>query len=326
MSNYIFDNAAQQASQRFASLETLYDSWRIRHLETTGVGPGWQCWEVDGGGGSIAAWLGEHCSPTGHVLVTDIDPRFLAVLATLNQPTIEIQRHDIGSDPLPAQTFDLIYARLALVHVPAREAALEQLATALSPGGWLVIDDFDVTLLNRTYPTTNAGALALFQKMHVAQDRLMAARGVDLTWGPSLYRRLRAQGLVDVGMEGHLAVWEGGSLGARLDAANFEQIREEVVRVGLITTEEVAQILTLLDDPDFAVSAPVMFTAWGRQRQKVPAHRVRRGCACLGERAHAAREPTNGRGSCARGRTRSSRSCSSHRWRPLSSADLRDPL
>jgi hypothetical protein len=33
MSHYIFDNAAPQASQRFASLETLYDPWTISHLE-----------------------------------------------------------------------------------------------------------------------------------------------------------------------------------------------------------------------------------------------------------------------------------------------------
>ena len=58
MSNYIFDNAAPQASQRFASLQTLYDSWTIRHLEATGIGPGWQCWEIGAGGGSIARWLG----------------------------------------------------------------------------------------------------------------------------------------------------------------------------------------------------------------------------------------------------------------------------
>ena len=116
-----------------------------------------------------------------------------------------------------------------------------------------------------SYPTTNAGAWALFQKMQVAQDRLMAARGVDLAWGRSLYRRLRAQGLVDVSMEGHLAVWEGGSPGARLNVANFEQIREEAVRAGFITKEEAAQVLTLLDDPNFVVSAPVMFTAWGRR-------------------------------------------------------------
>ncbi len=265
MSTYIFENAGQPTSQRFTSLETLYDPWTIRHLEATGIGPGWQCWEVGGGGGSIAAWLAERCGQAGQVLVTDIDPRFLVESPLLAHAPIEIRRHDIGADPLPAQPFDLIHARLVLVHVPARELALERMVTALKPGGWLIVEDFDATLIDRSYPTTNAGAWALFQKMHVAQDRLMAARGVDLAWGRSLYRQLRARGLIDVGMEGHLAVWDGGSLGARLNTANFQQIREEVAGAGLITHEEIAHVLTLLDDPDFAISAPVMFTAWGRR-------------------------------------------------------------
>ena len=267
MSNYIFENAAPQAGQRFASLETLYDPWTIRHLEATGIGPGWQCWEVGAGGGSIATWLGERCGPTGHVLVTDIDPRFLVELAPLAHPTLEIQRHDIGSDPRPAQRFDLIHARLVLIHVPEREQALERMVTALSPGGWLVIDDFDLTLFDPTYPTASARAGALFQKMRAAQNRLMAARSGEqaLTWGRSLYQRLRALGLVNVGMEGFLALREGRSPGAHLIRANFEQIRQEAITAGFITNEEVAQMLTLLDDPDFAVSAPVMFTAWGRR-------------------------------------------------------------
>ncbi len=265
MSNYIFDNAGQQAGQRFSSLETLYDPWTIRHLEATGIGPGWQCWEVGAGGGSIATWLGQRSGPSGHVLVTDIDPRFLVELATLDHAHIEIQRHDIGSDPLPAQLFDLIHARLVLIHMPAREQALQRMVTALKPGGWLVIDDFDVTLIDLRYPTTDATAAALFQKMVAAQGRLMESRGVDRTWGRSLYRRLRAHGLANVGMEGYVVVCEGRSPGARLFGANFEQIREEAVNAGFITNEEVAQMLTLLDDPDFAVSAPVMFTAWGRR-------------------------------------------------------------
>jgi ubiquinone/menaquinone biosynthesis C-methylase UbiE len=265
VSNYIFDNAGQQAGQRFSSLETLYDPWTIRHLEATGIGPGWQCWEVGAGGGSIAAWLGERCGTAGHVLVTDIDPRFLVELATLDQPTIEIQRHDIVADPIPSQTFDLVHARLVLVHLPAREQALQQMVTALKPGGWLVLEDYDVTLMDRSSTTTDATAAALYQKMHAAQDRLMEARGVDLTWGRSLYRRLRAHGLANVGMEGYVVVWEGRSPGARLKHANFEQIREEAVNAGFITNQEVAQVLTLLDDPDFAISASVMFTAWGRR-------------------------------------------------------------
>ncbi len=267
MSNYIFDNAAPQASQRFVSLETLYDPWTIRHLEATGIGPGWQCWEIGAGGGSIARWLAEHCGPTGRVLVTDIDPRFLVERATLDDAPLEIKHHDIGSDPLPTQSFDLIHARLVLIHVPAREQALERMVTALKPGGWLVIEDFDVTLLDCTYPTTDPEASALFQKMRAVQDRLMAARSGELalTWGRSLYRRLRAQNLVNAGMEGYLALRQGRSPGADLMRANFEQIRQEAITAGFVTHEEVTHMLTLLDDPDFAVSSSVMFTAWGRR-------------------------------------------------------------
>jgi hypothetical protein len=55
------------------------------------------------------------------------------------------------------------------------------------------------------------------------------------------------------------------SPGARLIGANFEQIREEAVNAVFITNEEVAQVLTPLDDPNFAFNAPIMFTAWGRR-------------------------------------------------------------
>jgi ubiquinone/menaquinone biosynthesis C-methylase UbiE len=267
MSNYIFDNAGQQAGQRFSSLETLYDPWTIQHLEATGIGAGWQCWEVGGGGGSIAAWLAERSGPSGHVLVTDLDPRFLVESPALAQSQIAIRRHDIGSDPLPEQRFDLIHARLVLIHVPARELVLERMITALKPGGWLVVEDFDTTLIDISYPTADASSAVLFQKVMAAQNRLMAGRSgeLSLTWGRSLYRRLRAYGLVNVGMEGYLAIRESRTPGARLVKANFEQIREEAVRAGFLTDEEIGQALALLDDPNFAISASVMFTAWGRR-------------------------------------------------------------
>jgi ubiquinone/menaquinone biosynthesis C-methylase UbiE len=267
MSTYIFDNAGEPTGQRFISLETLYDPWTIRHLEATGIGEGWQCWEVGGGGGSIAAWLAERSGKSGQVLVTDLDPRFLLENAALAHPQIAIQRHDIGSDPLPAQRFDLIHARLVLIHVPAREPALKRIITALKPGGWLVVEDFDTTFIDSSYPTADASAAALFERVKVAQNRLLAARSgkLALTWGRSLYRRLQAQGLVNVGMEGYLAIREGRTPGARLIEANFEQIRQEAISAEFVTNEEIDQALALLDDPEFAISAPVLFTAWGRR-------------------------------------------------------------
>lgn len=265
MSNYIFDNAGQQAGQRFASLETLHDPWTIRHLEATGIGPGWQCWEIGGGGGSIAAWLGERCGPSGSVLVTDLDPRFLVENAALNHPPITIQRHDIVTDPMPAQRFDLIHARLVLIHLPAREQVLDRLVAALKPGGWLILDEYDATLIDRTYPTTDAAAAALFQKMEAAQAQLMIGRGVDRAWGRKLYQRLKAHGLVNILSDGTVQVCEGGSAGTRLMRANYEQVRVEAVSAGLITDKEVDQMLALLDDPSFAISSIIMFTAWGQQ-------------------------------------------------------------
>ena len=50
-------------------------------------------------------------------------------------------------DDLPDAHFHLIHARLVLIHLPERDAVLERLVTALRPGGWLVIEDFDVLSL-----------------------------------------------------------------------------------------------------------------------------------------------------------------------------------
>jgi hypothetical protein len=42
-----------------------------------------------------------------------------------------VLRHDIARDPLPNRAFDLIHARLVLIHVLERERALERMAEAL---------------------------------------------------------------------------------------------------------------------------------------------------------------------------------------------------
>lgn len=266
MSQYLFDNAASQTPQRFSSLETLFDSATIRYLEARGIVAGWQCLEVGGGSGSIAAWLAERVGPSGHVLVTDIDPRHLAAVATLGFPQLTVQQHDIATDPLPEGAYDLIHARLVLIHVPTHEQALAKLVTALRPGGWLIVEDFDPTFVDRAFPSEDSAGAVLYQKMLAAQLQLRAARGNDISgWGRRLYTLFRAQGLVDVGMEGRLTIWPGGSVGSRLDRANFEQVGAEVVAQGMMSEREVEEVLALLDDPAFAASTPIMMSAWGRR-------------------------------------------------------------
>src|SRR5882724_8873761 len=114
-STYLLDNAAPETPARFDALSAMYDPSTIQHLVNCGVGPGWHCLEVGGGSGSIASWMAARVGPTGHVLVTDLDPRFLEKLEASN---LEVRRHNIVSDPLPEATFDLIHARLVLIHLP----------------------------------------------------------------------------------------------------------------------------------------------------------------------------------------------------------------
>ena len=267
MSGYIFDNAAErETEQRFGSLAALYDPRTTRFLAATGVGPGWRCLEIGAGGGSVAAWLAERVGDAGHVTATDIDPRFLTALQALGRPNVEVRRHDIAADPLPEATYDLIHARLVFIHLPAAREALGRAAAALKPGGWLVIEDFDPALVaERTYSASDPDDIATAMRAFAALERLRASRGVAPGWGRTLYQTFLALGLAEVGMEGQLAVHPGGSAGARLFQANFAQIRDAALAAGLVTAAELDRMLALLDAPDFAISTPVMFTAWGRR-------------------------------------------------------------
>jgi tRNA A58 N-methylase Trm61 len=75
----------------------------IRHLETIGVAEGRRCLEVGAGSGSIAQWLSDRVGPTGKVVATDINLRFLN---QINVPNVEIRRHDILKDELERNHYD----------------------------------------------------------------------------------------------------------------------------------------------------------------------------------------------------------------------------
>jgi ubiquinone/menaquinone biosynthesis C-methylase UbiE len=265
MSQYLFDNAAPQTAQRFDSLATLYDPNTVRYLERLGVSEGWRCLEVGGGGGSVAHWLAQRVGASGHVLVTDIDPRYLAPPEAQGLPNLTVQLHDVERDPLPTDAFNLIHERLVLNLLPTAEQALRKLVTALKPGGWLLIEDFDHDFVDRTFPTADRTAAAVLQKMADAQAQLLALHGSQRGWGRGHFERLRDVGLVDVGMDGQLSVWPGGSAGTHLLRANYEQVRAEALEHGLITEREIEHVLALLDDSAFAVSSMTMFSAWGRR-------------------------------------------------------------
>jgi SAM-dependent methyltransferase len=255
--DYLLANSGPEAPRRFAALAELFDSGTIRHLEKCGVSRGWECLEVGGGGGSIARWLADRVGPTGHVLVTDIDPCYLE---PLEHSGIEVRRHNIVSDPLLKTAFDLVHTRLVLLHVPQREEALQRMISALKPGGWLVIEEYDSASMPPD-PTVSPGEV--FLKAHVAMMRLFEDGGVDRRYGRQLFARLRAHGLTMVGAEARVFMFEGGSPGTSLLKANFEQLRADMIDRNYITPREFDEDLARLDDPDFMTPSGILWSAWG---------------------------------------------------------------
>jgi SAM-dependent methyltransferase len=255
--DYLLANSGSETQTRFASLSELFDPGTIRHLDSRGVRRGWRCLEVGGGGGSVANWLADRVGPTGHVLATDIDPRFLE---TLKHPNIEILRHNIASDPLPEVAFDLVHARLVLLHIPQREQALERMIAALKPGGWLVAEEYDSASMPPD-PAVSPGEVLL--KTHVAMMRIFEEAGVNRYYGRQLFARLRAHGLTRVAAEARGFMFERGSPGASMLRTNYHQLRAAMIDGHYITQRQFDEDLARLDEPDFIMPSGILWSAWG---------------------------------------------------------------
>jgi SAM-dependent methyltransferase len=256
---YVFDNAAPQAAARLAALAEVFDPGSRRHLRERGVANGWRCLEIGGGLGTMTRWLSEHVGPAGSILTTDIDTRHLQQLRLAN---VEVRQHDVVTDPLPTGSFDLALARLVLEHLPDPDVALAKMVDAVRPGGWVVVEDFE---LLPGAATDEHGIADRISKTMAAMRHVSAAAGAHQRLGRSLAGRLRLQGLTDVDTEGRVLVWRGRGTGAALSRLNFEQLREPILATGLVTVAEFDADMAALDDGTFETRSPILWTAWGRK-------------------------------------------------------------
>ncbi len=255
---YVFDNAWPLARARLMALADVHDPGTIQQLAARGVQDGWACLEVGAGLGTITRWLSQRVGPSGRVLATDIDTRFLDALGLDN---VEVRCHDILTSPLPTAQFDLACARLVLEHVSDPDWALQRIAEALKPGGWLVVEDVETLSVA---PGTGEPYDRVSATMAAMRD-VASAAGVKLRLGPSLARRLRTCGLDRVDCEGRLRMCRGNSPSARLARLNFEQLREPLLASRQLTIEQFDEDVARLDDDEYEWRSAILWTAWGQR-------------------------------------------------------------
>jgi SAM-dependent methyltransferase len=241
--DYIFDTGSELGHHHLDHLGKLLDTPTTWRLERLGLTPDLRCLELGAGSGSIANWL---AARTREVVAVDIDTTQLYDVA----PGVQVIKHDLR-DGLPVDgPFDLIHARLLLLHLPEREQILSRLVDALAPGGHLVLGDITDRPLD-VLAVPEPADRDLWEKIqHLSHHVVSPARGVSWTWARETAERLIAAGLVDVDVMDYSQTTAGGTDGCLLHR-NLNQQAEPLLLAAGATAGELARYRELMLDPRF---------------------------------------------------------------------------
>jgi SAM-dependent methyltransferase len=250
---HLLDHRQGETGQPSDAFATLFDRTTFRHMEGFGLGSGWRCWEVGASGASVVSWLAKRVGPTGKVIATGIDLSW--AVPSVTRPPVEVLVHHVGVDQPPGDGFDLVHARLALVHAPDRERAVVSMIKALRPGGRLLIED---ACLEETGPDQQWAT-----RLRQAIRALLDERGVDPAHGRRLPRLLRGAGLRGVEADVYFPIALPAC--AALESSTIQRLRTALVTAGLATDEEIDRHLANLSSGAMDIAATPLVSAWGRR-------------------------------------------------------------
>jgi SAM-dependent methyltransferase len=232
----------------------------MRRLASVGVGPGWTCLEVGAGRGSIAHWLAEAVSPRGRVVATDID---ISHMDHLNGRYVEVREHDVLSDGLERDTYDLVHCRLVLLHLSDPVRAIERMYEAVRPGGWLVLEEpvfAEPCIVSRDHVA--AGSVERVWRTF----REVVSADMDLDFGITAMRLVAGLGMDDFSVEQTRAISPGGKPGPITYMLSMEFFRDQLLGSGTLAPDDLDVFNAAMLDPSFIGSGPYLFGVFGRKR------------------------------------------------------------
>jgi len=260
-SSYVHANAAfDDELGRLHLLEARYDPCTFRRLSMFGPLAGARCLEVGAGAGSVARWLAARAGPSGQVVATDTNPRFLA---DAKKTGVEVRRHDILADPLEPGRYDLAHCRALLLHLADPQRAVRNMAAAVRPGGWLLIEDADYVSLVAANPA-HPRAASFDQATRTLTTLITTSGLLDPYLGRRLPLLITAVGLTETGSEAIVCHRQGGSGEAELLRRSLERMNPMIQSSGAAGRKELDAVAMATADPSFSFLDALSVAAWGR--------------------------------------------------------------
>jgi ubiquinone/menaquinone biosynthesis C-methylase UbiE len=150
--DYVLGRSAEEY-ERLRAQARVWEAETGRLLDRSGLAAGARCLDAGCGPGETMRLMAQRVGPSGHVLGVDVDTglghQALDMLHGAGHPHCAFAAVDLeAGEPIPGAPFDLVYARLLLLHVADPVAVLRRLWEAVAPGGVLAVHDYDLRTTN----------------------------------------------------------------------------------------------------------------------------------------------------------------------------------
>ncbi|UCC17926.1 MAG: methyltransferase domain-containing protein, partial [Dehalococcoidales bacterium] len=201
----------------------------------------------------------------GKVVITDIRPE----LHRKTGENTEIRRHNILTDELERDYYNLVHCRSVLVHLDKPEKALTNMAKAVKPGGWLLIEELD-NLTLPSFDSNNPDADIYYRFLNKAGQIQIRLRYIDVEFGSNVRRLVDQLSFEDIGSEGITMIVRGGEPWAQFEVMTYQALADRLKNE--LTEEEkklleesMEKTINLLENPSFYHVSYPLFSAWGRK-------------------------------------------------------------
>jgi SAM-dependent methyltransferase len=255
--------------ERLRRQAQIWEEATRRVFDRIAIVPGMRCLDVGCGPGETMRLLGERVGVDGEVVGLDSDGKLgaeaLENLQRLGTTRFRFIESDVMARGLDfPERFDFVFTRMLLIHMPDPQAVVNRLVEWTKPGGWVVVQDYDLTGI-KVFPS-----LERWPDFMNVLIGAFSGRGRD----PSLGSKLPTL-LWNAGIREPIATDVTGKLTSLHEAkgmlcSTFQSLLPQAYASGLITEAAAARFLEEVDeqsrsDVPYSVSWPTLTAAWAQR-------------------------------------------------------------
>lgn len=262
-SHYII-SGGDSGAERLGVLSRTMQAGTLGVLSRAGLGRGMEVLDLGCGSGDMTVEIARLVGPTGRVTGIDMDDRALEHAKSLSEACgVEVRwRHSLVENLDEDRSYDIVYSRFLMSHLPDPLNALRRMRRAVRPTGMIVVEDIDITA-HVHWPRNRA--FDRYIELYKATGRV---RGANPTIGPRLAGMLVEIGLTDVDVSISMPIFRSGE-GKSIARLTLVNIAGAAIEAGLTTGDEVDQLLAELElheaDPRSIQSTAQVFQVTGRR-------------------------------------------------------------